>query len=112
MAPFNPFVTDEFACAESAKGERFAREADEWIEANPQAWQYMVDSARMAAILGERFGIASLCEHVRWSMRAQGTTGFKLNNNHRAAFARRLLREVPECEGLLSVRNSVIDLND
>lgn len=93
-----------------AKGERFRDEADAWISANPVAWDYMVDAARISAANGRRFGIGALCEHVRWQMMADGTTDFKLNNNHRAAFARKLIEEVPECEPYITTRTSVTDL--
>lgn len=91
------------------KGERFINEANEWIEANPKAWDYMKVSAEASAKHGRRFSIGSLCEHVRWEMFSRGTTEFKLNNNHRAAFARRLVEEIPECEPYLTMRKSVCD---
>ena len=93
-----------------SKGERFRAEADEWINANPKAWEYMKMQAEASALAGRRFSIGSLCEHVRWHMFTRGVTGFKLNNNHRAAFARRLIQEVPECKPYISVRHSVMDL--
>lgn len=103
-------MNEEAVSAELAKGERFRDEADRWIEANPRAWEYMKAQAGASAVAGRRFGIGSLCEHVRWHMFARGVTGFKLNNNHRAAFARRLVKEVPECEPYINVRHSVVDL--
>ena len=93
-----------------SKGERFREEADRWIEANPRAWEYMKVQAEASAIAGRRFSIGSLCEHVRWHMFARGVTGFKLNNNHRSTFARRLIEEVPECEPYITTRHSVVDL--
>lgn len=109
MSAYNPFITDDEAMAYSAKGERFRDEADAWIKANPEAWDYMKRSAKASADMGRRFGVKSLCEHVRWHMAAEGVTAFKLNNNHSAAFARRLIREVPECEPYVNTRSSAID---
>jgi len=100
---------EEIAMVSIAKGERFREEADAWIEANPRAWEYMKAQAEASSIAGRRFGIGSLCEHVRWHMFAKGVTGFKLNNNHRARFARRLIEEVPECEPYITTRASVLD---
>ena len=107
--PYKGTDPAEILTADQVKGERFRREADEWISANGEAWQYMVDSARLSATHHRRFGVKSLCEHVRWHMFAKGNTEFKLNNNHSAAFARRLIRDVPECEPFLNTRHSVLD---
>lgn len=101
---------EEDALMLQAKGDRFKEEADKWIEKNPGAWEYLTNSAVISANAGRRFGIGALCEHVRWHMFAQGDRNFKLNNNHRAAFARRLIREHPEVEPYISTRGSVLDL--
>lgn len=95
---------------DSAKAERFEHEADEWIAANPDAWEFMTEQARASARNRRRFGIGALCEVVRWQMRnVRGDGEFRLNNNHRAHFARRLIREVPECEPYIKTRHSVLD---
>lgn len=94
-----------------AKGDRFKEEADAWIDANPEAWEFMASQAVMSARNRRLFGIGALCEVVRWQMRnVQGNTGFKLNNNHRAYFARRLIKEHPEVEPYIRTRGSVCDL--
>lgn len=99
------------AAEDAAKGERFAAEADEWIEANPEAWAFMAEQARASAANRRRFGIGALCEVVRWQMRnVRGDGDFRLNNNHRARFARRLIEEVPECGPYITTRHSVIDM--
>lgn len=104
-------VSENYALGLQAKGDRFKEEADRWIEANPDAWSYMTKQALISAGNGRRFGIKALCEVVRWQMRnVKGDTGFKLNNNHSAAFARRLIREHPEVEPYISTRGSVCDL--
>ena len=101
----------ESVLADQAKGDRFREEADKWIEANPDAWDYLTQQAVNSARNGRRFGIGALCEVVRWQMRnVQGISGFRLNNNHRAAFARRLIKEHPEVEPYISTRGSVLDL--
>lgn len=102
---------EESVLADQAKGDRYRSEADAWIADNPDAWKYMTDQAVLSASNGRRFGIGALCEVVRWKMRnVEGRTGFKLNNNHRAAFARRLIREHPEVEPYITTRGSVLDL--
>lgn len=101
---------EESVLADQAKGDRFREEADQWVADNPAAWDYMVSQAVNSARAGRRFGIGSLVEHVRWHMFAEGRTGFKCNNNHRAALARRLIREHPEVEPYITTRGSVLDL--
>ena len=102
---------EESLLADQAKGDRYREEADAWIADNPEAWDYMTDQALVSARNGRRFGIGALCEVVRWKMRnVEGRTGFKLNNSHRAAFARRLVKEHPEIAPYISMRSSVIDL--
>lgn len=101
----------EKALVEQAKGDRFREEADRWIEDNPLAWKYLVDQALISARGHRRFGIGALCEVVRWEMsNVQGNAGFKLNNNHRAHFARRLIAEHPEVRPYITTRGSVCDL--
>ena len=101
---------EQMALFDCAKGERMAAEADAWIETNPQAWDYMTEQARRSAENRARFGVGALCEVVRWEMRnVRGDCGFKLNNNHRARFARRLVQAVPECEPYITVRHSAVD---
>ena len=104
------FVPEEQMSVEIGKGERFKHDADKWIEANPEAWEFMKKSAQDSADSNRMFGVKSLCEHVRWHMYAEGHDGFKLNNNYSAAFARRLIEEVPDCAQYLRTRSSVMDL--
>ena len=100
----------QMALFDESKGDRFKAEADAWIEANPEAWGYLTAQASVSAMNHRKFGIGALCEVVRWEMRnVRGDAQFKLNNNHRAYFARRLIEEVPECEPYIEVRRSVVD---
>ena len=99
-----------YALRQQEKGDRFREEADAWVADNPEAWDYMVRQAVNSARAGRRFGIGSLVEHVRWHMFAEGRTGFKCNNNHRAALARRIIAEHPETRPYIQTRDSVCDL--
>lgn len=101
---------ESYAAIDTAKGERFIAEADAWIEANPGAWEWMTSRAVASAMGHRRFSIGALCESVRWEMFARGIDDFKLNNNHRAAFARRIIREHPETEPYIVRRHSACDL--
>ena len=100
---------EQMALSDESKGDRFRAEADAWIDDNPEAWSYMLHMARLSAERHRRFGIGALCEHVRWEMLAKGVDSFKLNNNYRSHFARRLIKEVPECEPYIATRSAVVD---
>jgi hypothetical protein len=54
----------------------------------------------------ERFGIATIFEVCRWRgmTRARDRHGFALNNNYRALYARKLMREDPRLEGVFNTR--------
>ena len=101
---------EQMALFDTAKGERFEAEADEWVRRNPEAWAYIKNEAVRRTYEKRRFGIGELCEQVRWHMKAEGVTEFKLNNNHRAAFARRLIEEYPPCREFVRTRSSVCDM--
>lgn len=100
----------QIALFDTTKGERFKAQADEWVRKNPDAWAYIRNEAVRRVDQGKRFGIGELCEQVRWHMSANGDKDFKLNNNYRAAFARRLIDEYPPCREYLKTRDSAVDL--
>lgn len=53
---------------------------------------------------GARLGIAMLFERVRWELHLQlGDDIPKLNNNHRAFYARLLMERHPELDGMFSL---------
>lgn len=93
-----------------SKAERFRREADEWIEANAEAWSYITEQATRSASMGRTFGMKALCEHVRWHMEVnRASADFKINNNWTSAFTRRLVEEHPEVGPFVRTRHSVHD---
>ena len=81
-------------------------EAGRWIAQNPGAMFHFREFARQKIIRHQRFGIAAITERVRWEMSLSTTSddGFKINNNHRAYIARRLVEEMPEVADLIRVR--------
>lgn len=108
--PYKGTDPAEMLTADQVKGERFRREADEWISANGEAWQYMTEQALLSASIGRRFGAKALVEHVRWHLATTRTDKeYKLNSNWSAAFARRLVKEHPEVEPFIAMRHSVLD---
>lgn len=93
-----------------SKGDRYKHQADEWVKKNPDAWAYIRNEAVRRTYERKNFGIGELCEQVRWHMRAEGVGDWKLNNNHRAALARRLIEEYPPCKQYIKTRSSVVDI--
>lgn len=74
--------------------------------ANPEVYEIYVSLLRKAHKRGKkRIGIGLLTEVMRWEM-SLNTSGdeFKLNNNHRAFYARRIRKLEPDLGKLLTVR--------
>ena len=84
------------------------REAGVWIAANPRVYALFVRFAKEAASKGRPFGIKLLTERVRWEGLVNTTSddGYKINNNHHAYIARRLVHDYPELVGLLRFRKT------
>lgn len=100
----------QLALIDTSKGDRYKAKADEWVRRNPQAWAYIRNEAVERTERRKRFGIGELCEQVRWHMKAGGVDDFKVNNNYRAALARRLIAEYPPCRDYIQTRDSCVDL--
>lgn len=78
--------------------------------ANPEVESELVELARKAKQAGApRYGIGALFEVLRWSRLMQRRPGdeFKLNNNHRAFYARKLMQEHPDLAGFFELREQV-----
>jgi len=77
--------------------------------ANPRVY---LELRRLALTLWERghkqIGIAMLFEQMRWEWyaRTTDTSGFKLNNNYRAYYARLLMEREPELAGFFTTRET------
>ncbi len=82
--------------------------ADDWIRANTEAYRLFERFALEAASAQTSFGIGALTERVRWEARItmRRTDGFKINNNHRAYIARKLLQDHPRLKGLITLRET------
>lgn len=110
MYPISGEEAEIAAQEDIEKADRFRKEADEWIDANPDAWEFIVSEACKSASMGLMFSVKQLAEYVRWHFRVnRGRSEFKLNNNWTAAFARRLGEEHPELKQYMNLRHSVLD---
>lgn len=84
--------------------------AEEWIRENPAAYDLFVRFAKEAVARNRRFGISLITERVRWEARMTwrpDRRGFKMNNNHRAYVARKLIEDVPGVRELIELRRTV-----
>lgn len=84
-------------------------EAERWIAENPTIYKLFCSFARDALNRRRKFGIGALTERVRWEVNIhwkKDERGFRINNNHRAYIARKLLEDMPDLEGLLEVRKT------
>lgn len=82
--------------------------AEAWLSANPRVYDLFVRFALEAAAAGKPFGAKLLAERVRWEVMvaSRDAAGFKVNNNHVAYVARRLVRDHPHLRQWLRFRQT------
>ena len=90
------------------QGRNLRRRAERWIAENPQIYAMFVRFALDLAAKRQSFGIGLLAERVRWECKIQARSDaeYRVNNNHRAYIARRLVQDHPELESLLRFRET------
>lgn len=79
---------------------------EQFHEQNPQVFAALRQEALHLRRHGvHRWGIASLFERLRWLTAIEtGGDSFRLNNDYRAFYARKLMDETPELAGFFEVR--------
>jgi len=86
---------------------KLEREFMVFHEANPQVFSSLVKGARALRRVGHKhFGIARLYEGLRFqhAMKTVSEDQYKLNNNHRAFYARKIMAECPDLVGFFETR--------
>lgn len=75
-------------------------------KANPRVFAVLKRLSLAAVARGRRrLGIGALWEAMRWELSVQtDADDFKLNNNFRSRYARKLMDEVPELAGVFELR--------
>lgn len=73
---------------------------------NPHVYRHLVKLARRAKLRGaNRIGIGMLFEVLRWqNILETGGDDFKLNNNYRSYYARRIMELEPDLFGIFELR--------
>lgn len=84
-----------------AKFEAFDRD-------HPEVYRALVRLAREWVSVGHaKLGIKTLFERLRWEWQVAGLSdrdGYKLNNNYTAHYARKIMSENPDLDGLFETR--------
>lgn len=83
---------------------------------HPEVYVHLERLAREWVSWGHaRLGIATLFEKLRWEWHVSGLSdrdGYKLNNNYRAFYARKLMLENPDLDGLFETRVQASERNN
>jgi hypothetical protein len=80
---------------------------EEFHAAHPEVYTYLLALAREVRHKGyKRYGIGALWERLRWHFQIEEALGedFKLNNDFRSRYARKLMQEQPELDGFFEIR--------
>lgn len=85
---------------------------DQYHSDNPKIYEKLLEFAFEAKRSGiSHLGIGMLYERLRWYTSVEARNdAFKLNNNYRAFYARKMMSECPELIGLFETRKSKADV--
>jgi hypothetical protein len=105
-------VSDEQTVMTLFPGQRYRKLEDAFWKfhgEHPEVYHYLVTFAKEWQLRGHRaLGIAALFERVRWELGVTSDEVPKLNNNHRAFYARLLMLRNPELAGMFQLRQQRI----
>ena len=91
-----------------ALDETHSERFEQFHNAHPEVYTQLVRMSRQWVFAGNRkLGIATLFERLRWEWHMNGLTdrdGFKLNNNYKAHYARKIMAENRDLDGLFNIR--------
>ena len=86
------------------------QEAERFIAEHPEVYALFRDFADEMLRVHEPFGAKLIAERVRWEVKTmwkKDDRGFKLNNNHTAYIARKLIEDEPRLADLIRCRVTV-----
>jgi hypothetical protein len=70
---------------------------EQYDSENPQIWTLFVHYASMAKQKGfTKYSANGIFEAIRWQTKEWGNDGFKVNNNFRPDYARKMEKEFPD----------------
>jgi hypothetical protein len=94
--------------------DRIELEFKEFHIEHPEVYNELVKLARTWQSNGsDKLGIATLFEVLRWNshLNPQRDSGYKLNNNYRALYARLIMEQEPDLNGLFEIRERTTELH-
>jgi hypothetical protein len=94
--------------------DRIELEFKEFHATHPEVYIGLVRLARTWQDNGSaKLGIATLFEVLRWNshLNPDKTGGYKLNNNYRALYARLIMEQEPDLDGLFEIRERTTELH-
>lgn len=84
---------------------------EEFDKANPRVWHLFEHFSLQAVANGRsKLSAAFIIERIRWEIMLE-TKGsdWKINNDFRAGYARKFMRQYPNLRGVFGTRHSVFD---
>jgi hypothetical protein len=94
--------------------DRIELEFKEFHLEHPEVYNELVKLARTWQSNGsDKLGIATLFEVLRWNshLNPERDSGYKLNNNYRALYARKIMEQEPDLNGLFEIRERTAELH-
>lgn len=80
---------------------------EQYDKANPQVWDAFIRFTKEAIAAGHRrLSVSLVVERIRWEtlIDSRSFDGLKINNNHRAYYARKFHKAFPEHAGFFRTR--------
>lgn len=100
-------MTDQLALDFDGRADSIQRRFLAFHEANPHVYAAIVGYAREAKAAGaRRVGMAAIFERLRWDhlIETGGSGGFRLNDQHTSRYARLVMAQEPDLDGLFEIR--------
>lgn len=100
-------MSDQLALEVDPRPDRIQRRFLAFHEANPHVYRQIVALARQARAAGvHRLSMAAIFERLRWDVMIEtgGAQGFRLNDQHTSRYARLVMAQEPDLDGLFEVR--------
>jgi hypothetical protein len=80
-------------------------EFKEYDKQNPHIWEAFKEFSLNAKQKGfSNYGSSGIFEIIRWNTNIQSRDLYKINNNYKPHYARKMMLEFPEFEGFFRVR--------
>lgn len=74
-------------------------------EENPHIWKAFVKYSKEAKAKGfKNYSANGIFEIMRWHTSIEGSGAYKISNNYRPDYARKMMREYPEFQGFFRIK--------